>query len=181
MTERPSIVGPETMTAPFPIQVDTDIIGGFGRGSSELGIPTANIAADGPLQQLDHGVYYGWTRVIPKVGKKTDSMKIKDRDVEFNYGAKLGPDDLGVLPMVMSIGWNPFYNNSEKSAEIHIMHKFKDTFYGSEIKVVIAGFIREDTSFDSMDDLIKAINTDIDVAHNSLARPSYQEAKSLIS
>jgi FAD synthase len=27
--------------------------------------------------------------------------------------------------MVMSIGWNPFYNNSEKTAEPWILHDFE--------------------------------------------------------
>ncbi|KAF9176680.1 riboflavin kinase, partial [Haplosporangium sp. Z 27] len=41
-----------------------------------------------------------------------------------------------VHPMVMSLGWNPFYKNEKKSAEVHIMHNFHRDFYGDELRVV---------------------------------------------
>ncbi|XP_037949972.1 putative riboflavin kinase [Teleopsis dalmanni] len=66
------------------------IIRGFGRGSKELGIPTANY----PLEVVkslptscQNGIYYGWANV----------------------------DNGEVYKMVMSIGWNPYYDNKERS------------------------------------------------------------------
>jgi hypothetical protein len=38
--ERPSIVGPDTPEAPFPIQLAGDVQRGFGRGGKDLGCPT---------------------------------------------------------------------------------------------------------------------------------------------
>ena len=38
--ERPTIVGPESPTSPYPIYLKGPVIKGFGRGSKELGIPT---------------------------------------------------------------------------------------------------------------------------------------------
>lgn len=40
--DRPLIVGPEHLEAPFPISVSGKVVKGFGRGSKELGIPTGN-------------------------------------------------------------------------------------------------------------------------------------------
>ena len=71
---------------------------------------------------MDQGVYYGW--------------------------AQVGGGD--VHKSVMSIGWNPFYKNKTRSAEVHIMHKFEDEFYGSNIKVVVLGRLRGEKDFDSL-------------------------------
>lgn len=54
---------------------------------------------------MQSGVYYGWVGIdIDEVGRRRGS----DGD------AKDGKDG-GVWPMVMSIGWNPFYKNSVRS------------------------------------------------------------------
>lgn len=177
-TGRPLIVGPDTVEMPYPLVVETDVISGFGRGSSTLGIPTANIPP-GHLSELDRGVYYGWARIVP-VNKPKAVINDQGRDVEFNYGSELRPEDLETFPMVMSIGWNPFFKNIRKSVEIHILHDFKAPFYGSHIKVCVAGFIRDEKSYDSVDSLISDIKFDTKVALNSLARESYQQQKKLV-
>lgn len=46
------------------------------------------------------GVYYGYAQVIPPA----------ERMGEFEKG------ELAVLPMVMSLGWNPFYDNKKMTA-----------------------------------------------------------------
>ena len=165
--------------------VDTFVEAGFGRGSAELGIPTANIPP-GLLAELEPGVYYGWARVVstPPPAEEpawVEESRQRNRQVEVNYGSELQPAEQQVLPMVMSIGWNPFYDNKQKSAEVHIMHEFKASFYGARIKVAVLGFIRNEQSYDSVDALIADIRTDIAVAHASLARPAYTEAKALVS
>lgn len=45
--------------------------------------------------KVEMGVYYGYAQVIPP----------KDERINF------APEDLVVLPMVMSLGQNPFYKN----------------------------------------------------------------------
>lgn len=57
------------------------VVKGFGRGSKELGIPTANLDVDalGPfLDAVEPGVYFGWA----SIGSSSETYK-----------------------MVMSIGW----------------------------------------------------------------------------
>ncbi|KAJ1557366.1 hypothetical protein HK405_000109 [Cladochytrium tenue] len=79
--------------------------------------------------------------------------------------------------MVMSLGWNPFYKNERRSAEVHILHAYAEDFYGCELRVVVAGYIRPERNFASLAELIDAINNDIALARNSLARPAYQALK----
>ena len=101
---RPTIVGPSTPEHPFPIRLSGPIVQGFGRGSAELGIPTANIPlaglSVGGNEGLESGVYYGWA------GVNVDD----DGNLSEGNGAAGG-----VWGMVMSIGWNPFYKNSVRS------------------------------------------------------------------
>jgi riboflavin kinase len=46
------------------------------------------------------GVYYGYAQVYLANGQISE----------------LHPEDLVVLPMVMSLGWNPFYKNERMTA-----------------------------------------------------------------
>lgn len=82
-----------------------------------------------------------------------------------------------IYPMVMSIGWNPYYKNTVRSIEVHIMHHFETDFYDSHMNVSILGFIRPEYDYVSKDSLIEDIKTDINVAGESLARKAYARYK----
>ncbi|XP_050438013.1 riboflavin kinase [Adelges cooleyi] len=123
------------------------VVKGFGRGSKHLGIPTANLhkdVIDKMPEEMTTGVYYGWAQV----------------------------QNFPVHKMVMSVGWNPFYKNEEKSMEIHILHEFKEDFYGSNLRIIVVGYVRPEMDFDSVDDLIKTIHSDIDIAKKQLDQKS---------
>ena len=145
---RPAIVDPdEGPTAPFPICIQGQVVKGFGRGSKELGIPTANLEESAIPDLLEHaesGIYYGLASI-----KGT------------------------VYDMVMSVGWNPYYKNTVRSAEVHIIHKLDD-FYGENLRLLVIGFIRPEYNYTSVESLIEDINEDIRVAQRSLARPAYK-------
>lgn len=94
-----------------------------------------------------------------------------------NGAASTPNDGHHVYPMAMSIGWNPFYKNTVRSVEVHIMHDFPRDFYGSHLNLVVLGFIRPEYDYVSKEALIDDIRTDIDVAHRSLARPAYAALK----
>ncbi|KAJ8286341.1 hypothetical protein GJAV_G00037380 [Gymnothorax javanicus] len=119
------------------------VVRGFGRGSKELGIPTANFP-DSVVEHLptdiSTGVYFGW--------------------------ASVGGGD--VHKMVMSIGWNPFYKNTKKSMEAHLIHRFKEDFYGKILNVLIVGYIRPERSFSSVESLVAAIHCDTEEAKRRL-------------
>lgn len=180
---------PITPKAPFPIATDKycDIVCGFGRGSSELGIPTANVEISElttELNALDFGVYFGFAHLKPVEGKETTIIQRKDgRDVSYNYGNQLVADhgDLDVIPVVLSIGKNPFYDNKFKTVELHILHKFTDNFYGAEVKFNILGYIRPELDYTTAEALIKDINIDIEIAKKVLLTPEYSQFKEQIA
>lgn len=121
---RPQIVGPDEPESPFPIKLAGPVQKGFGRGGKDLGYPTGALlyvgncsvvlvaqvnggAANLPDDSIGEmtavaktGVYYGYAQVLPPADKVTEFEK----------------EELQVLPMVMSMGWNPFYDNNKLTA-----------------------------------------------------------------
>jgi len=151
---RPDIPVPKTPQPPYPLtERKVKIVAGFGRGSSELGIPTANVSTKevSKVTELDPGVYFGFAKVEKDdEHTKTDTKKREDgTEVEYKYGHGLqdGKDLNVVLPMVMSIGWNPFYGNKEKAVELHIVHDFSTTFYGAIVSFNVLGYIRPELNY----------------------------------
>lgn len=142
---RPAI--PAEVSDPYPIYYSNQIIAGFGRGSAELGIPTANVPVDEVFDSLDTGIYFGWCRLSAEDCAQHTEKTSNDREIDFNNGNCLSESELKRLPMVMSVGWNPFYNNQKKAAEIHIINKFEQNFYGAKIKLVILGYIRPELNY----------------------------------
>ncbi|KAF2074238.1 hypothetical protein CYY_004448 [Polysphondylium violaceum] len=139
----------------LPLFLKGTIIKGFGRGSKELGIPTANLPVEeyeDILKDIPVGVYYGWANVE-------------------------GLNNNQVYSMAMSIGWNPFYKNTKKTVEVHLIQKFDQDFYGSQLNAIVLGFIRPMCDFKSLDELIKAINDDIEYAQTCLSTTENTEFK----
>lgn len=152
---RPLIVGPhEGPQSPFPVNISGIVEHGFGRGSRDLGCPTANLPAslsNHPGLQ-SNGVYFGWASVwLPSISSNPI-----------------------IKPMVMSVGYNPVYVNKSRTVEVHVIHEFGLDFYGELVKVVVAGFIRPEFNYSSQEALIKDIEFDKKVALESLKRPNYQ-------
>ncbi|KAJ3952279.1 riboflavin kinase [Colletotrichum tropicale] len=169
-TSRPLIVGPESgPEAPFPLKMEGKVISGFGRGSKELGIPTANLPVDSSqtpwIDDTKSGVYFGWASLALPASHP-------DR-VAAGHGPAQPTLEFQLYPMVMSIGYNPFYKNTVRSAEVHVLHKFAADFYDSHMRLLILGFVREEKDYKSLDALIKDINLDCDVARGSLDRPAW--------
>lgn len=76
--------------------------------------------------------------------------------------------------MVMSIGWNPFYKNSVRSVEVHILHDFACDFYGAHMNLLILGFIRPEYDYVDKKSLAEDIRVDVEVARRSLQRETYE-------
>jgi riboflavin kinase len=79
--------------------------------------------------------------------------------------------------MVMSIGYNPFYKNTVRSAEVHLLHKFASDFYDAHMRLLILGFIREEKDYKSLQALIDDINFDCQVAKKSMSRRAWAPEK----
>lgn len=181
MPRHVDITIPKSPPPPFPLTIDyVNIVCGFGRGSSDLGIPTANISLDQlppEVQNLNTGIYFGWCRLKPTNGYKSSVQRKDGTSVEFNNGCYLIDTDLEVLPMVLSLGLNPFYKNQNKILELHIIHKFDSTFYGAQIKFSFLGYIRPELDYTTKEDLIKDINLDIHIAKKILDTEPYKSLK----
>ncbi|GIJ82560.1 riboflavin kinase [Aspergillus pseudoviridinutans] len=185
---RDPVAGPDSgPEPPYPVRLSGPVIKGFGRGSKELGIPTANIPAEGlaDCPDLQIGVYYGVVALDP---------------AKFQYQEGEGSSTAGadarttILPAVLSIGYNPFFKNKTKSVEVHVMPplsspsptaegagaagqvKFNTLpdFYGTQLKLLILGYIRPEYDYVSLEALIEDIRVDCEVARKSLQRPAYQ-------
>lgn len=165
--------------------------------ADQLGIPTANIPISGLSvgghEEVESGVYYGWaglssSSVTQGSAPGTDSnYKLMTHELyetlnktisDGKYPQSSSADVGAVYPMVMSIGWNPYYKNTVRSVEVHIMHQFPKDFYGSHMNLDILAFIRPELDYVSKERLIEDIKTDINVAGRSLARPAYAKLRS---
>ncbi|CRK87554.1 CLUMA_CG001351, isoform A [Clunio marinus] len=124
------------------------IIKGFGRGSRDLANFGIDVVNELP-RELGTGIYYGWASV----------------------------DNGDVHKMVMSIGWNPYYENEHKSMETHILHNYDRDLYGSLLKVCIVGYLRPEQNFESLEALITAIKNDIADAERLLETPEHLKTK----
>ncbi|KAJ7801506.1 hypothetical protein B0H14DRAFT_2895241 [Mycena olivaceomarginata] len=169
---RPLIVGPSTaLEAPYPLQMEGKVIRGFGRGSSELGIPTANLPVDENLTpwigDITSGVYFGWASL------RLPSSHPNHPATSSDTTTTTTTTEFSVYPMVMSIGYNKFYNNKDRSAEVHVLHEFGAAFYGVEMRLLITGFIREERDYDEVQELIDDIKLDCVVTRNSLDREAW--------
>jgi riboflavin kinase len=194
---RDPIAGPDTPQPPFPLKLRGPVIKGFGRGSKELGIPTANIPLSGLSinghSDLDSGIYYGFCTLdhstIPsstsstRVPSATDDTSVPSQSSshavqDLQYAASTPSSGRSpVYPTVLSIGYNPYYKNTTRSIEIHILASFGSDFYGAELSLVILGFIRPEYDYVSRDALVEDIREDIRVAQRSLARSGYEVYK----
>lgn len=192
---RDPIAGPDTPQSPFPLKLRGPVIKGFGRGSKELGIPTANIPLSGLSinghSDLSSGIYYGFctldhstistssTSVPSATDDTTPPSKSSSHAVQdLEYTASTRTTSRSpVYPTVLSIGYNPYYKNTTRSIEIHILTNFESDFYGAELSLVILGFIRPEYDYVSKDALVDDIREDIRVAQRSLEREGYQAFK----
>ncbi|KAL1294767.1 hypothetical protein AAHE18_19G163400 [Arachis hypogaea] len=106
---------------------------------------------------------YKIKRVI-KVGEATEHPS----GVYFGWA---GLSSRGVFKMVMNIGWNPYFDNKEKTIEPWILHKFDEDFYGEELRLIIVGYIRPEANFPSLESLIAKIHEDGEIAEKALELP----------
>jgi riboflavin kinase len=168
-TDRPLIIGPDVPEQPYPVFLEGLVCKGFGRGSKELGIPTANLpeqVAQEAGKLLETGIYYGVAQVdLPREADDKDQLN----------GESDCQNHLPVYGMVMSFGWNPYYKNEKRTAEVHILHSFPQDFYDRNLKVIVAGYIRPEKDYSCLDDLIKDIHIDIMAAKKSMEREAYKK------
>jgi riboflavin kinase len=131
------------------------VVRGYGRGSTELGIPTANLDqtkgnfhSTQPFEDLPTGIYWGFARI---------------------------GNDPTTYKTACSIGYNPTYGNDSKTIEPHLIALETDPqrhasscgesvlgdFYDQPIRLSVVGYLRPELPFEGIEKLIEAIKNDI--------------------
>ncbi|KAK2807330.1 hypothetical protein FQN50_005485 [Emmonsiellopsis sp. PD_5] len=201
---RDPVAGPDSgPEPPFPMKLSGPVIKGFGRGSKELGIPTANIPPDSlsAYGDVESGVYYGVAALDPAMFKYSRTSA-SDEGKKSAADADAAATEATIFPCVLSIGYNPFYKNTVRSVEIHLLPQFTPTpsspssspptptpstqtppqkspfhhlpdFYGANLNLLVLGYIRPEYDYVSLDALIEDIRIDCEVARRSLGRGGY--------
>jgi len=173
MSENPVEAEPEGLESILPIRMVSQVVRGFGRGSTDLGIPTANLdraslkiscandddkAAHLPFDDLPTGIYWGFCRI----------------------GEKDGDDGIGVVyTAALSMGYNPTYGNTSKTVEAHCIAPASDPrryasscgetlltqdaqdYYKQPIRLSIVGYLRPELPFEGLEKLMVAMKNDI--------------------
>lgn len=102
-----------------------------------IGFPTANLTIDNNILMPKNGIY---------------AVKVYLGNREF-YGAT-------------NIGYNPTVNGQSLSIETNILN-FNEDIYGEVIKIEFLERIREEKKFDSLDDLKKQLNQDVNFVYKN--------------
>lgn len=136
--------------------MEGEIVTGYGRGSKKLGVPTANLRpadVEKQIEGLPPGVYFGWAQLIPA------------------ENTTYSEEDRSVFKMVMNIGKRPTFvkdNSPDISVEVHVMHSYKDDFYGQKMRVAVLGYLRPEMKFENINSLLSRIQTDIGISSSQL-------------
>ncbi|KAL3784735.1 hypothetical protein ACHAW5_001602 [Stephanodiscus triporus] len=162
----------------LPIRIISKVVRGYGRGSKDLGIPTANVSREkgilscscGDFDHLPTGIYWGFARVGESMTNGGGG------DCGGHSGGIHGDSELGkVFIAAISIGFNPTYNNKEKTVEPHLIApathpqrhasstgetQFQD-FYDKTIILSVVGYLRPELPFEGLEKLTAAIKKDI--------------------
>ena len=158
----------------LPARLTSVVTRGFGRGSKDLGIPTANICRKHlqcsiSFDELPCGIYWGYARII-------HTMKDQDQDEEeVSRSLSSLPSVDRLYKTAVSVGYNPVYGNKEKTIEPHLIassdHPMRQSsicqetqfsdFYNDRIRLSIVGYLRPELPFEGIDKLIDAIKQDI--------------------
>lgn len=147
----------------------------------QLGIPTANLPVDEEatpwIATATSGVYFGYAGLSLPAAHPDHVLSASGASALTAAAAEA---TFHVYPMVMSIGYNPFYKNTVRSAEVHVLHRFAADFYGAPLRLLVCGFVRPERDYAGLDALVADINIDCDVARRSLARAAWRPREGVV-
>lgn len=115
--------------------IDGDVVKGHQRGTA-LGLHTANLRTNNEL--------------LPPDGVYATTMTVMHPDSNQNR----------IYQSVTNIGFNPTFNNTERSIETHVFD-FEGDLYNQNIRVSFIEKIREEIRFANADALVQQIKKDI--------------------
>jgi hypothetical protein len=168
-SEPAAVPNVDELHAVGPYVVQGSVVPGFKRGSKELGIPTGIALKCTTTCAVNCRSESEQARPIYKLCM--DAARIHDSTLFHQLAANLDPaafkaqidgipagiyfgwatiDRSAPYKAILSIGWNPFYGNKEKTVEPHLVHKFEADFYGATMRLCICGWIRPEKNFSSL-------------------------------
>ena len=142
------------------LRLEGTVVSGFGRGSAELGIPTANLDGDALARSLDgsvSGIFAAFARVF------------LDDDGNGNRNGHLSKK---IFPAVLSVGYNPQFENEHRTCEPWLLAgpgELPRDFRGAKMRLLVACYQRAEAKFESLEKLIALIHEDAEVASRALA------------
>lgn len=143
------------------IELKGRVVNGFKRGSKELGVPTANLETCHDnivkINNLLPGVYWGTIQFL--------SYESNESELRQKFGENFSEKK---LMTALSIGWNPSYDNNQRTIEAYILEEFENDFYGEELKIEITHYIRAESNYTTLDHLIMAIHNDIETTKQTV-------------
>jgi riboflavin kinase len=164
----------------LPIRMVSKVVRGFGRGSSDLGIPTANL--DRQVLRMA-GVEKNSNDNSVPTEKKDASLDFEDLPCGIYWGfCRIGDTDEPaagtggvVYTAALSIGYNPTYGNEQKTIEPHLIAPATDPrrhtsscgetvlqdFYDQSVRLSVVGYLRPELPFEGLEKLVVAIKNDI--------------------
>jgi riboflavin kinase len=169
----------------LPIRMVSKVVRGFGRGSSDLGIPTANL--DRQVLRMAGVEKTNNTKSSTPEKKDHDAcLDFEDLPCGIYFGfCRIGDADdpaagtSGVVyTAALSIGYNPTYGNEQKTIEPHLIAPATDPrrrasscgetvlqdFYDQSVRLSVVGYLRPELPFEGLEKLVVAIKNDIAVA-----------------
>ena len=124
-----------------PFTVRGAVVRGDERGR-ELGFPTANVPTSTVVAAPADGVYAGWLTRL---------------------------DTREVLPAAISVGTNPTFDGvRDRRVESHVLDRADLELYDVEVEVAFVERLRGMVKFDSVEELVKTMNDDVDRAREIL-------------
>lgn len=145
------------------VKISGKVVKGFQRGSKQLGVPTANIEMTPENVQITKDLVPGVYAAVGKLTMVDGCQEPADFDSEVEY------------PCALSIGWNPVYENDQKTVEAFLIHDFSgEEFYGHHLSVSLKCYVRAEALFANFDALILAIQCDIEASLNNVMKTKNQ-------
>jgi riboflavin kinase len=143
---------------PTPESLTGAVVHGFGRGSAQLGFPTANLEID-----------WSDAEKAPAAGRIRNFVDSHDTGIYAAWAQVADGANRGVYKAAVSVGWNPHFGDLErKTIEAWLLHDFAEDFYGRMLRLQVVGYVRPELKFDSLDGLVAAIRADGDFCEAAL-------------
>nr|CAG8611273.1 3027_t:CDS:2 [Entrophospora candida] len=128
---RPLIVGQEVPETPYPVKMKGEVIKGFGRGSKELGIPTANLpetSFEEICKCMEPGIYYGWAQEVHIMHEFSEEFYGKELRVIVLGYIRPERDYISVDSLIQDINFDIKVAENSLARDSYVSYK-NDSFF----------------------------------------------------